>query len=172
MIVRVDHQATVYELKAEQPFQVKFDDSNQLYRRVALNYESDGDIILELESVQNPFSAGGSTNNNSSNPNPASGYRDSPSCAKALPSRLFIGANAKVIFFQLKSRVAPGFTTYSEHTLAKGRVINVLEGPVCADEAWWWRIHFAGTVSTGQVLEYEAWMVEADNDTYYLQAVP
>lgn len=167
LIVRVNNQATVYELEEGKEFHIEFDDSNKLYRRVALNYESDGDIVLELESVGSPVSGGGSTVAGGSS---TSGGTES--CEKALPSKLFVGANAKVVTFQLKGRDAPGFDSYSEHTLAEGRIVTVLEGPVCADDAWWWRIHFAGTVSTGKSLEYDAWMVEVDNDTYYLRETP
>jgi hypothetical protein len=51
LIVRVDDKAVVYELEEGKEFHVSFDDSNTLYRKVALQYESDGDIVLELESV-------------------------------------------------------------------------------------------------------------------------
>jgi len=52
LIIQVDARASIYELEEGKEFHVKFDDSNKLYRRVALNYESDGDIVLELESAQ------------------------------------------------------------------------------------------------------------------------
>lgn len=65
LIVRVDARASIYELKEGKEFHVAFDDSNKLYRRVALNYESDGDILLELESVQPSNATSGDGGNGS-----------------------------------------------------------------------------------------------------------
>lgn len=58
LIVLIDDEAVVYELEEGKEFKVNFDDSNTLYKKVALIYESNGDIVLELESVQqaNPSS--------------------------------------------------------------------------------------------------------------------
>ncbi len=52
LVVRVDDKAVVYELAEGEDFKVNFDDSNTLYKKVALEQESDGDIILELVSVK------------------------------------------------------------------------------------------------------------------------
>jgi len=51
LVVRVDGQVTIYELEEGEDFKVTFEGNKSLYRRVALEYESDGDIVLELESV-------------------------------------------------------------------------------------------------------------------------
>jgi hypothetical protein len=53
LIVQVDNEATVYELEQGKEFHVDFDDSNRLYKKVALNYKTNGNIVLELESVKN-----------------------------------------------------------------------------------------------------------------------
>jgi len=93
-------------------------------------------------------------------------------CPNALPSKLKIGNRAEVIYFQLGGRLTPGFSSPIEHVLAQGQIVEIMEGPHCADSAWWWKIHFAGTISNGQYLDYEAWMPEVDYDTYYLKYVP
>lgn len=98
---------------------------------------------------------------------PIPAYDDS--CPGAMDSHLQIGDTARVIIYQLSARSAPGFESPQEHVLAEGRVVEIVNGPKCADSAWWWEIHFAGTVSSGEYLDYFAWMVEVDYDTYYLQ---
>ena len=51
LIVRVDSKVSVYPLDQGQQFTVNFDDSNTLYKKVALNYIGDGNIVLELRLV-------------------------------------------------------------------------------------------------------------------------
>jgi hypothetical protein len=93
-------------------------------------------------------------------------------CPNALPSKLQIGDKAEVVYFQLSGRLMPGFNSPVEHVLAQGQVVEAIEGPRCADDSWWWKIHFAGIVSTGDYFDYMAWMPEVDYDTYYLKHVP
>ncbi len=52
LIVRVDGQATIYELEPDKQFQVESVSSGAGYRSVGLATEADGDIVLELESVK------------------------------------------------------------------------------------------------------------------------
>jgi len=51
LLIRVDNRINRYEMTEGQEFQVLIQDSNTLYKRVNLKHESDGDIILEVESV-------------------------------------------------------------------------------------------------------------------------
>lgn len=57
LIIRVDQQATVYTLDDGKEFKVEFNDKEKLYSQVNLVYETDGDIVLELESVNSSNSA-------------------------------------------------------------------------------------------------------------------
>ena len=93
-------------------------------------------------------------------------------CEGALGSNLEIGDRAIVNVFQLSARSKPSFNSRREHVLARDRIVEIVDGPACVDEAWWWKIYFSGTVSTGKYQEYYAWMVEADYDTYYLLPAP
>ncbi len=52
LIIRVDKQATVYTLEKGKEFKIEFKDEDKLYSQVNLVYETDGDIVLELESVE------------------------------------------------------------------------------------------------------------------------
>jgi hypothetical protein len=52
LIVRVDGQATIYELEPDRQFQVESVSSGAGYRSVGLTTEADGDIVLELESIK------------------------------------------------------------------------------------------------------------------------
>ena len=93
-------------------------------------------------------------------------------CPGALESKLEIGENAAVNYFQVSTRSNPGFNSSKEHVLADGRVVEIVDGPECADQTWWWKVYFSGTVSSGKHLEFNAWMPEVDYDTYYLEPVP
>lgn len=51
LIVRLDDVATVYPLEEGKEFSVVFEEDGKLYSQVALAYESDGNIVLEIESI-------------------------------------------------------------------------------------------------------------------------
>lgn len=51
LMIRVDEEVTVYRLKEGEDFQVEFADDKSLYRKVSLEYDANGDIVLELESA-------------------------------------------------------------------------------------------------------------------------
>lgn len=93
-------------------------------------------------------------------------------CPGTLTRKLNIGDQAQVNYYQVSARSAPGFSSRKEHVLARDRVVVIIAGPQCADQAVWWQIHFTGTISSGEYLDYQAWMPEVDNDTYYLVPVP
>lgn len=68
LLIRVDEKVNVYELEPGKKFAVLFDDENTYYKKVALDYAENGDILLELESVTlqpvsdpDSIQAGGST---------------------------------------------------------------------------------------------------------------
>jgi hypothetical protein len=93
------------------------------------------------------------------------------SCPGSLPSKLRIGDRAKVSIYQLNARSDPGFHSNLEYMLAKGRIVEIMDGPECADEATWWKVYFSGSTSKKSYLEFEAWMPEVDYDTRYLEKV-
>jgi len=97
---------------------------------------------------------------------------EAANCPGSLPNKLKVGDQARVDIFQLAARSVPGFTATKEHVLARDRIVEIVAGPECADRATWWTIYFSGTVSSGEYLEYQAWMPEVDNDTYYLVQAP
>jgi hypothetical protein len=50
LIVRVDDKAQVFKLEEGKDFKANFEGGSASYKKVAIEYESDGDIVLELES--------------------------------------------------------------------------------------------------------------------------
>lgn len=50
LIIRVDDRVSIYHITEGKEFKIEFKE-DKLYKKVALNYENDGDIILELQSV-------------------------------------------------------------------------------------------------------------------------
>lgn len=83
-------------------------------------------------------------------------------CGESLPTRLSIGAEATVVVFQVTLRAGPGLTSEQVNYLARDRTIQVLQGPECIDGNWWWQVK-------NEELGYEGWMVEGDNENYYLE---
>lgn len=140
LIVRVDNQAVVYELVAGQEFRVEFDDNNTLYKKVALEYESDGDIVLELESVQgageNADMSGSSAGDGSSSSNNTS------SCPGAPPQRVVVGEKAYVCTQsdRLIVRSGAGKDSTEIERIYPGAELLILKGPKCADSWSWWRV--------------------------------
>ena len=51
LLIRVDDEALVYELEDGKKFDVVFEDENTLYKKVAFIHEANGDIVLELVTV-------------------------------------------------------------------------------------------------------------------------
>lgn len=150
LIVRVDNQATVYELEEGKEFHVEFDDDNKLYRRVALNYESDGDIVLELESVQS-----GQGDTSGGGGNPSSSNSTVTSCPGAPAQRVQVGGKAYVCTQndRLIVRKNPNRSASEIIRIYPGTVMTIVKGPVCADDWSWWRIKtddgIVGWVSEG-----------------------
>ena len=76
LIIRVDKVATVYTLEEGKKFKVEFKDDGKLYSQVNLVYETDGDIVLELETV------------NTSSLFPTSQPGQQPEISSTMPSQL------------------------------------------------------------------------------------
>lgn len=159
LIVRVDNKATVYELVEEEDFRIEFDDDGTLYRKVSLDYQADGDITLELESIQiantpNPIGYGTSVPNQNTIP-PAN-----ITCSGAPPTRLNVGMRARVTYTDGTSgSVRPA--TASGQILGKvpeGAGMDVIGGPRCDNSRVWWRVKtdngYTGWISEGKPGEY------------------
>jgi hypothetical protein len=65
LIVRVDGKATVFEIEQGKQFNVELVDGSRSYHEVDFNIESDGDMILELESTPLPPAKAGAVTKSS-----------------------------------------------------------------------------------------------------------
>ena len=92
-----------------------------------------------------------------------------PACPGTLPTRLQVGASAQVTTSgmapQLSLRAQPSMSAEKVHVIAAGRKMAILEGPVCADESYWWRINVPE-------LGFEGWVRESDNEDYWIDPLP
>jgi hypothetical protein len=172
LIVRVDSQATVYQLVDGQDFKISFDDNNKYYKKVALQYETDGDIVLELESVILEAAQ------NVSSPN------ETAACPGAkYPTRIQSGRDATVCTQSERVivRSSAGRNAPEVLSLYTGTSIRVLEGPVCADDFWWWKVEiYPGTTYGLQAYGFDpvgttdqtntGWVREGwdDKDAYFI----
>jgi hypothetical protein len=142
LIVRVDGEAVVYELEEGKAFNVTFDDNDTLYQKVALNYETNGDIVLELESAPKTDTGGSDGGDNTTTNN-------SVSCPGAkYPTRLQASRDAQICtqVDRLIIRKSANMNASEALSLYPGTTIRILEGPVCANDFWWWKVEiYPGT---------------------------
>lgn len=93
---------------------------------------------------------------------------DIPVCPGTLPSRLSIGAKAEVttngMAPQLSLRAQPSMSAEKVHVIASGRDMVILDGPVCAENSYWWYIR--------SEQGYEGWSREGDNEDYWIDPLP
>lgn len=94
--------------------------------------------------------------------NPILTGAQSQSCPDALPSQLTAGGQAQVTPGSSNNvRTAPTTSAERVGQIDAGTVVNVLEGPVCADGFAWWRVETLDAALTG-------WTVEAVESEYAL----
>lgn len=93
---------------------------------------------------------------------------DIPSCPGTLPSRLYIGAKAEVTTSgmapQLSLRSQPSMSAEKVHVIAAGRDMVILDGPICAENSYWWYIR--------SEQGFEGWSREGDNEDYWIDPLP
>lgn len=101
-------------------------------------------------------------------PVPASQSSIIPACPGTLPTRLFIGANAEVttsgMAQQLSLRAQPSMSAEKVHVIAAGRDLVILDGPVCAENSYWWYIR--------SEQGFEGWSREGDHEDYWMDPLP
>jgi ribosomal protein L40E len=92
-------------------------------------------------------------------------YPTDNSCSNAYGGRLKIGDTAQVIVFQITIRDKPGGSGYGSIVgyLNRGREMVVLEGPLCMNKMYFVRIR--------SEINTEGWVVEGDEENYYLQPI-
>ena len=156
LIVRVDDKASVYELKEGARFDVSFDDSNTLYKKVAFHKEPNGDIILELESVRG---------NNEDSQSESSSNSSNYWCDDLDGVHLQSGDNARVVYSKVNLRSSPEVPqTWDANIVAQveeGVQVEIIGGPECAHEGTWWEVR----TEYGDV----GWMREFISDGYLLK---
>lgn len=159
LIVRVDDEATVYKLEEGAEFDITFDDSNTLYKKVAFHKESGGDLILELERVDSTANESQSQGVSSS-----SSSSSSNSCPGAPAQRLQVGDNAYVCTSvdTVALRDGPGKSYAIIKRLVPGADLKVIGGPSCANNWSFWEVR----TDSG----YTGWMSEGGDskDPYFL----
>lgn len=91
-----------------------------------------------------------------------------PACPGTLPTRLSIGMKAEVTTSgmapQLSLRAHPSLSAEKVHVIAAGRDMVVLDGPVCADDSYWWYIR--------SEQGFEGWSREGDHEDYWIDPLP
>jgi serine/threonine protein kinase len=93
---------------------------------------------------------------------------ETPYCPGPLPSRLSVGMNAEVTTsgkaWQLRLRSDPSFSASTNHIIAAGRDMIILNGPTCAEGSFWWYVR--------SEQGYEGWAPEGDFEDYWIDPLP
>jgi hypothetical protein len=76
-------------------------------------------------------------------------------------SRLEEGGEAKVVVYQVSLREQPGTDQPRLNVAAEGRILFILEGPICEDDGYWWYVQ----TELGEF----GWVLEGDAENYYLE---
>lgn len=91
-----------------------------------------------------------------------------PACPGTLPTRLSVGISAEVttngMVPQLSLRAQPSLSAEKVHVIAAGVDIVILDGPICAENTYWWYIH--------SEQGFEGWSREGDNEDYWIDPLP
>jgi hypothetical protein len=85
-------------------------------------------------------------------------------CSPSPPTRLEPGIRAMVserLGLRLRIRAEPGLDQTILHRMARGTIVRIFDGPVCADGYRWWGIDL-GDRGTG-------WVAEGEPNLYYLE---
>lgn len=93
---------------------------------------------------------------------------NSASCSATKPTRLRVGMNAEVTTSgaapQLALRAKASKSAEQVHVIAAGRDMVILDGPTCADNAYWWYIR--------SEQGFEGWAREGDSEDYWIDPLP
>lgn len=156
LIVRVDNEATVYQLEEGNQFDIIFNDENTLYKVVAFYKEAGGDIILELESVYVSSEPEGSESNSSN-------Y----SCDDLNGVKLSVGESARVVWPKVNLRAQPVIPEVWDANIVaqvvEGADVTIIGGPECAYEGTWWEVQTEGGIT--------GWSREFVSDGYLLSLI-
>jgi len=82
-------------------------------------------------------------------------------CNEIFPPRLRVGGMAKVIVWQVRARISPSKYASTVNYFAEGRILRVIDGPICSDGWYWWNLY-------SDELGYGGWVAEADEENYYV----
>jgi hypothetical protein len=122
--------------------------------------------LTRIDPAAKQIAASLSTGNPYTTPTPAP-TRAAAACSITLPIRLKAGGQAKVdpqASLNNQVRKAAGTNWGIAGQIKPGEVVNILEGPVCADNWPWWKVKSTETGLTG-------WTAEGDKNTYWLVPV-
>lgn len=99
---------------------------------------------------------------------PATSIPDVLECPGTMVSRLKVGMNAEVTTSgmapQLSLRAQPSVSAGKIHVIAAGRDLVILDGPICADNSYWWYIR--------SEQGFEGWAREGDSEDYWIDPLP
>ncbi|MEW5986700.1 MAG: hypothetical protein AB1791_08710 [Chloroflexota bacterium] len=96
-------------------------------------------------------------------------------CSAPYATRLAVGTQARVALFQIKVHQQPSTTSpLAPHLyLREGRIVTILDGPVCNENMYWWRAVSEEIIfPSGQRGRVEGWIREASEGEWLLEPIP
>ena len=80
-------------------------------------------------------------------------------CAKSLAPRLIVGGYGRVTDGNANNVRNEASTGDAVGQIRSGETFEVLDGPICADGEYWWRVHYS---------DFVGWTAEAQDSNYWL----
>jgi hypothetical protein len=178
LAVQVDHQECIYEIadNGREPIDLEytaegleFVSLNIEEERVILTLRGDGSTGCSQKGVKYVDVMGKSLSRGEHSGHEAG-------CPGASPSYLTLGSTAYVSFFQVKVYREPSelSTLVPQKYLADGRVVEIIDGPVCGPGApghvLFWQVRSEDVLLTdGTVVDIVGWIPEESGDDYLLK---
>lgn len=121
-------------------------------------------VLTRIDPASKQVVASFSTGSAYATPTPLPPQAEAPSCSITIPTRLQTGGQAHVdpqsaLANQVRKAAGSNFGILGQ--LQPGEVVDLLEGPVCADGWPWWKVKSEQTGLTG-------WTAEGNKTTYWL----
>lgn len=131
LIVRVDNRAIVYELDDNKRFDVTFKNDNNLYDKVELKNENNGDIILNLELINSP-------------------KLTTPTSAPTQEKISFAEISCEGGILKVNLRRTPGYLNKDDSDLIAGincgQLVELLGETQIVDGLTWWKVSWNGYI--------------------------
>jgi hypothetical protein len=160
LTVRINGADIIYDLAGNENIDIELDSG--YYKEISLR-KAGKNWVFEAVKISGEDSSEYNSSNNTNSENTNQPSRDA--CDGSLSSRLKEGGFAYVAEdppISNRVREGAGFNYEQTGSILSGHSMKVLDGPVCADGAYWWKVQ---ALRNSSVI---GWTMEGDRSAYWL----